>query len=101
MDASGARGRALFQDARVGCASCHGGSMGTNNQTMDVGTGAAFQVPALRGLAWRAPLMHDRCAPTLRARVPDPRRRAPHPPGLPRSPAAPPSDAPARYPAAP
>jgi hypothetical protein len=72
MDDSAARGRALFEDARVGCASCHGGPRGTNNQTLDVGTGAAFQVPSLRGIAWRAPFMHDGCAPTLRARFTDP-----------------------------
>ncbi len=73
MDASAARGRTLFEDARVGCASCHGGARGTQPQSVDVGTGAAFQVPSLRGVAWRAPFMHDGCAPTLRARFTDPR----------------------------
>jgi mono/diheme cytochrome c family protein len=57
------RGRALF--ARAGCATCHGGASFTNNQTVDVGTGGKFQVPSLRGVAWRAPYMHDGCAPGL------------------------------------
>ncbi|MDO9015953.1 MAG: c-type cytochrome [Deltaproteobacteria bacterium] len=62
------RGAALFAEASVGCASCHGGARLTNNATVDVGTGGAFQVPSLTGVAWRTPLMHDGCAPTLRDR---------------------------------
>ncbi|WP_437335662.1 c-type cytochrome [Sorangium sp. So ce394] len=62
------RGEALFNDAAVGCASCHSGEKLTNGQTVDVGTGKAFQVPSLRGLAARAPYMHDGCAATLRDR---------------------------------
>jgi hypothetical protein len=62
------RGRALFADATVGCASCHAGARLTNNATVDVGTGGAFQVPSLTGVAWRTPLMHGGCAPTLRDR---------------------------------
>jgi mono/diheme cytochrome c family protein len=62
------RGRALFADPSVGCASCHGGARYTNNATVSVGTGAAFQVPSLTGLAWRTPLMHDGCAATVRDR---------------------------------
>ncbi len=65
------RGRAIFHDPQVGCATCHTGDMGTNNNTVDVGTGGTFQVPVLRGLAWRAPYMHNGCAPTLRARFVD------------------------------
>lgn len=72
MDSAAERGRALFNDARVACASCHSGSAMTNNQNSDVGTGAAFQVPTLRGIAWRAPFMHDGCAPTLRDRFTNP-----------------------------
>ncbi|MDP3278892.1 MAG: cytochrome c [Deltaproteobacteria bacterium] len=72
MDPVAARGQTLFHDPVVGCASCHGGAQGTNNQTVDVGTGAAFQVPSLRGLAWRSPFMHNGCAATLRARFSDP-----------------------------
>jgi hypothetical protein len=60
-----ARGRALFLDPQVGCAACHAGALLTNNATVDVGTGQAFQVPSLRGVGWRAPYMHDGCAATL------------------------------------
>jgi mono/diheme cytochrome c family protein len=60
-----ARGQALFESAAVGCATCHGGDKKTNNATMDVGTGGAFQVPSLVGVGWRTPLLHDGCAATL------------------------------------
>lgn len=63
-----ARGRALFESKPVGCADCHSGPALTNNDTVDVGTGKAFQVPPLVGLGARAPFMHDGCAPTLRDR---------------------------------
>lgn len=66
------RGRALFEDPAVGCTSCHAGEKLTNNSTVDVGTGQAFQVPTLRGLAYRAPFMHDGCARTLRERFTNP-----------------------------
>ncbi len=60
------RGRTLFQDgANLGCASCHAGPLLTDNASVDVGTGAPFQVPSLRGLAWRAPFLHDGRAATL------------------------------------
>lgn len=63
-----ARGRALFQDATVGCASCHAGPRLTNNATVDVGTGGAFQVPSLVGVASHPPFLHDGTAATLRDR---------------------------------
>jgi DNA-binding beta-propeller fold protein YncE len=63
-----ARGESLFHSAEVGCATCHGGVAFTNNQTVQVGTGLPLQVPSLRGIAHRAPFMHDGCAPTLTAR---------------------------------
>lgn len=63
-----ARGKALFEDATVGCATCHSGELYTNNLNADVGTGGAVQVPSLRGVANRAPYMHDGCAQTLDAR---------------------------------
>ncbi|MFO0562946.1 MAG: c-type cytochrome [Polyangiales bacterium] len=72
MDPSAARGRELFFDQRVACASCHSGPATTNNQNSDVGTGAAFQVPTLRGISWRAPFMHNGCAATLRDRFTNP-----------------------------
>jgi DNA-binding beta-propeller fold protein YncE len=60
-----ARGKQLFESQEVGCTGCHSGAAFTNNQTVDVGTGGAFQVPSLRGVGLRAPLMHDGCAQTL------------------------------------
>jgi len=60
------RGRVLFNDgSRAACASCHNGAAFTNNQTVDVGTGGAFQVPSLVGIGSRGPFMHDGCAKTL------------------------------------
>jgi len=58
-----ARGQALY--AATGCTQCHVGSLLTNNGSFDVGTGRKLQVPSLRGVAWRAPYMHDGCARTL------------------------------------
>ncbi len=60
------RGESVFQ-AR-GCATCHGGPMLTNNETVDVGTGEELQVPSLRGLGWRAPYLHHGCAKTMNDR---------------------------------
>ena len=57
------RGQVLFNQR--GCASCHSGAALTNNETRDVGTGGAFQVPSLVGVAWRAPFIHNGCAKTL------------------------------------
>ncbi len=62
------RGQALFNDSSVGCTSCHAGAKFTNNQTVDVGTGGAFQVPSLLGVAWRAPYLHNGCAQSLEDR---------------------------------
>ncbi len=59
-------GRAAFEKA--GCQDCHAGESLRSNGSHDVGTGAKFQVPSLRGVAARAPYMHDGCAPTLEAR---------------------------------
>jgi cytochrome c553 len=63
--AAAARGAALFSRTDVGCASCHSGLKFTNNRTLDVGTGQAFQVPPLVGVGWRTPLLHDGCAQTI------------------------------------
>jgi hypothetical protein len=66
LDASAvARGETVFEDPKVGCATCHAGSLLTNNLTVDVGTGQPLQVPSLRGVSWRAPFMHNGCAATL------------------------------------
>lgn len=63
------RGKTIYNDAKVACASCHSGPKLTNNQFADVGTGKPFQVPTLMGVADRAPYMHNGCAPTLRDSV--------------------------------
>jgi hypothetical protein len=63
-----ARGQTLFSDATVGCASCHSGPTYADNLKHDVGTGGSFVTPALTGVGLRAPLMHDGCASSLRAR---------------------------------
>ncbi len=63
------RGRALFNDpTRGACASCHSGASFTNNASVDVGTGRAFQVPSLVGVGSRGPFMHNGCAQTLAGR---------------------------------
>jgi hypothetical protein len=63
------RGRALFNDpTRAACASCHSGARFSNNTTVDVGTGGAFQVPSLVGIGSRGPFMHNGCAKTLTER---------------------------------
>ncbi|MBS2019836.1 MAG: cytochrome-c peroxidase [Deltaproteobacteria bacterium] len=66
--ASAVRGKALFEDAVVGCASCHSGPRFTTSASVDVGTGGTFQVPSLVGVGARAPFLHDGCARTLRER---------------------------------
>lgn len=66
--AAAARGKALFEDSTVACASCHGGPRLGSNASADVGTGGVLQVPSLRGLSFRAPFLHTGCAPTLIAR---------------------------------
>jgi mono/diheme cytochrome c family protein len=66
-----ARGKALFESASVGCASCHSGDKHTNNASVYVGTtepGHLVQVPSLVGIGYRAPFLHNGCAATLRDR---------------------------------
>lgn len=67
MDVAAERGKALFESA-AGCATCHNGAKFTNNETVDVGTGVALQVPSLLGVSQRLPVMHDGCANTLKER---------------------------------
>ncbi|MDF2694426.1 MAG: surface antigen protein, partial [Labilithrix sp.] len=62
------RGKALFESAAVGCSGCHSGPKLTNSETVDVGTGGAFQVPSLLDLRARPPYLHDGRAPTLHDR---------------------------------
>jgi hypothetical protein len=67
-----ARGDALFHDTtHAACSSCHAGAKFTNAQTVDVGTGGAFQVPSLVGIGTRGPFMHNGCAQTLADRFSD------------------------------
>jgi mono/diheme cytochrome c family protein/cytochrome c553 len=54
-----ARGEVLFASSAVGCAACHTGALGTNNQTLNVGTDGMFQVPRLVELGWRTKWFHD------------------------------------------
>jgi hypothetical protein len=63
--ASVQKGLQLFESSTIGCTTCHNGPHLTNDATVDVGTGRAFQVPTLIGVGLRAPYMHDGCAATL------------------------------------
>lgn len=67
-EAAAARGEELFHSEAVGCGSCHSGPHFTNNDFADVGKGVSLQVPSLRGVSFRVPLMHDGCAKSLRER---------------------------------
>lgn len=62
-------GRAVFE--RSGCAGCHAGAKLTTAGNSNVGTGESFQIPSLRGLARRAPFMHDGCAKRMADRFDD------------------------------
>jgi hypothetical protein len=62
------RGRTLFEDQDLACATCHSGADFTDNLPHDVGTGAAFITPSLVDVNIRAPLFHDGCALTLEGR---------------------------------
>ena len=64
-----ARGQSLFNDYKLGCATCHSGARFSNDQTVDVGSiDGPLQVPGLVGLWARAPYLHDGCAKTLTER---------------------------------
>jgi hypothetical protein len=63
--ASAQRGKGVFASSSTMCSSCHSGAKFTDNLTVDVGTGGAFQVPPLVGVGWNAPLMHSGCAATI------------------------------------
>jgi hypothetical protein len=62
------RGRAAFESA--GCTECHAGAALAKNSSVDVGVESPqeFQIPALRGVGYRAPFLHNGCAKTLRDR---------------------------------
>jgi YVTN family beta-propeller protein len=66
------RGRALFEDAALGCVTCHPAPLYTDLLMHDVGTatgdekiGPAYDTPTLRGLYDSAPYFHDGSAATL------------------------------------
>jgi hypothetical protein len=62
------RGRSLFEDPELGCATCHSGADYTDNLAHDVGTGGTFITPSLVDVNIRAPLFHDGCAVSLAGR---------------------------------
>lgn len=69
-EAAAARGKALFESAQVGCATCHRGPAFTDNASHVVGTAGheRLQTPSLTRIALHPPFMHDGCAKTLRER---------------------------------
>jgi hypothetical protein len=72
---SRSRGKILFE-GKGGCTACHFGPKLTDNNWHTVGNSSAFQTPALVGVGWRAPFLHDGCASKLFDRF-DPKCRAP------------------------
>ncbi|MDH5672138.1 MAG: c-type cytochrome [Myxococcales bacterium] len=70
-DPAAMNGKRIFESEEVGCASCHAGAALTDAESYFVGTTAGehpLQVPSLRGIAYRAPFIHDGCAETLHDR---------------------------------
>lgn len=67
-DPEAVAGKAIFEREDVGCVSCHNGPRIGGVGAFDVGTGSILEVPALVGVAYRGPFLHDGCAPTLRDR---------------------------------
>ena len=66
------RGQAIFNQADIGCATCHPAPLYTDQQSHDVGTatsderiGPVYDTPTLRGLYDSAPYFHDGSAATL------------------------------------
>ncbi len=69
LDAAAAtRGRALFERADVGCATCHDGPRLSDETNHSVGTGLSFQSGTLLELGARLPIMHDGCARSIEER---------------------------------
>ncbi len=65
LDADALAGKAIFESETAACATCHAGPTFTNDATVDVGTGGAFQVPSLVGVSHRVRFLHDGCADDL------------------------------------
>lgn len=60
LDVLAKKGRALFVSTEVGCASCHyDDGRGADGLKHDVGTGGAFDTPALTSIGASGPYMHD------------------------------------------
>jgi hypothetical protein len=68
--AAAVRGSTLFESTELGCTECHDGPAVAIHSNVDVGVASPnlFQVPALRGVGYRAPYFHNGCAQTLRDR---------------------------------
>lgn len=49
----------------AGCADCHSGDQGTNNESVELEGFGAIQVPMLVGVSHRSPWLHDGCAQSL------------------------------------
>ena len=73
-------GKAIFNDPKVECATCHMPGAGTDGAQHDVGTATevekkvaaangeaapTYNTPTLRGVFYTAPYLHDGSAPTL------------------------------------
>jgi YVTN family beta-propeller protein len=73
LSKAAARGRALFLDPKVGCATCHPADLYTDLKPYDVGTGGKCDKPGEKFFTptlvevWRtAPYLHDGSAATMR-----------------------------------
>jgi YVTN family beta-propeller protein len=73
LSQAAARGRKLFRDPTVGCATCHPARLYTDLKAYDVGTNGKFDKPTDRFFTpplvevWRtAPYLHDGSAATMR-----------------------------------
>lgn len=60
------RGKALFADPAVGCATCHSGDRYTDNRFHNMVGLTQVNTPGLKGLVASAPYFHDGSALTLR-----------------------------------
>lgn len=60
-----ARGRAIYERADVGCATCHGGATLTDGTRHAVFDNKLINTPTLRGVAASGPYFHDGSAATL------------------------------------
>lgn len=73
LSESAARGKVLFSDPKVGCASCHSGAYYTDLNSYDVGTagrydprGTELDTPTLREVWRTSPYLHDGSVTTMR-----------------------------------